>query len=160
MDISNIELEPLSSSVRSGPPQRLVRSRSVAGWLAIGLAVVATGTLGVVVVRSDDRTRSSTDQPGVEQPATALPAAAAGPTAAVAVERYLACLPRGAGSADALEHRVADCRVQLERTLFPGGRSDSCVPAGAGSADGMERWVESCRRVTVGRLLAAASARR
>lgn len=157
MDITNIELEPLASSAGSVSPQRPARVRGVAEWLAIGMAVVAAGPLGVLVVSNDAGTRSSTDQSQVEQPVAVLPAAATDPTSAFAAERYLACLPQGGGSADALEHRSADCRRELERALFPGDRSDPCVPAGAGSADGLERWVEHCHRETVGRLLAAST---
>jgi hypothetical protein len=82
------------------------------------------------------------------------PASAAGPQAAFAVEQYRTCLPGGAGSADALERWVKNCRRELEQTIFPEGRSDPCVPQGAGSADALERWVENCRRDVIDTLLA------
>ena len=153
MDIASIELEPLSSG-SSGSPRWPARATRVTRWVTIGLAVAATGTLGVLVVRNDAQTQSSIDQPRVEQPATALPLAAADPTAAVAVERYQACLPGGAGSADALERQAERCLRELEHAVFPGDRSDPCVPRGAGSADGLERWVEHCHRAVLGAVLA------
>jgi len=82
------------------------------------------------------------------------PAPAAGPTAASAVEQYRTCLPSGAGSADAMERWLENCRRELEQTMFPGDRSDPCVPQGAGSADALERWVENCRRHVIDTVLA------
>jgi hypothetical protein len=147
MDISNIELEPLPSSGSPGPPQRSTRARSVAGWLAIGLAVVATGTLGVLVVRNDARTPSSADQADREL-AAVLPAAS---PAVVAVTNgrvetaYDACLPTSAGSADSMERYVEHCRRSRLRAAYLADKLQLCVPDGGGSADSMERWVESCR---------------
>jgi hypothetical protein len=147
MDISDIELEPLPSSGSSGPPQRSPRTRSVAGWLAIGLAVIATGTLGVLVVRNDAGTRSSTDQADREL-AAVLPAASPA-VVAIAVGRgetaYDACLPTSAGSADAMERYVERCRRSLQRAVYVVDKFQLCVPDGGGSADSMERWVEHCR---------------
>lgn len=152
MDITDIELEPLSSE-HLGPPSRTTGPRTKAGWISIGLAVVATATLGVLVVRNDADRSTSADQP-VSEPVVAILPAAADPNETFAVERYVACLPRGAGSADALERQVVDCRRELELATFPGDRSDPCAPQGAGSADGMERWMQNCRRDVVRMLLA------
>ena len=127
--------------------ERPARTRGVAGWLAIGLAVVATGTLGVLVVRNDARTPSSADQADRE-PAAVLPAASPA-VVAVAVGRsetaYDACLPTTAGSADSLERFVEHCRRSLRRAVYVADKFQLCVPDGGGSADSMERWVESCR---------------
>ena len=147
MDISNIELEPLPSSGSSGPPQRSPRTRSVAGWLAIGLAVIATGTLGVLVVRNDARTRSSADQADREL-AAVLPAASPAVVAATngrLETAYDACLPTSAGSADSMERFVEHCRRSLQRAVYVVDKFQLCVPDGGGSADAMERWVEHCR---------------
>jgi hypothetical protein len=147
MDISNIELEPLSSGSQ-GPPRRSARARGVTGWLAIGLAVIATVTLGVLVVRDGARTPSSADQAGRE-PAAVLPAASPA-VVAVAGGRsetaYDACLPTTAGSADSLERFVEHCRRSLRRAVYVADKFRLCVPDGGGSADSMERWVEYCRR--------------
>ncbi len=124
--------------------------------MAIGLAVVATGTLGVLVARNDTEGSTSADQPAVEQVVAILPAAA-DPNVAFAVERYWACLPLGAGSADAMERQELSCRRKLEQALFPRDRFDPCIPQGAGSADGMERWVMNCRREEISVLLAGSA---
>lgn len=152
MDITDIELEPLSSE-HLGPPSRTTGPRTVVGWMALGLAVVATATLGVFVVRDDADRSTSADQP-VGEPVVAILPAAADPKAAFAVEQYLACLPQGSGSADALERQAVNCRRELEQALFPGDRSAPCVPQGAGSADGLERWVQNCRQEVIRMLLA------
>lgn len=157
MEITDIELEPLSPE-HPGSPSRPTGSRTLTGWLAIGLAVAATGALGVLIVRNDAGTQASTDEPRLEQSAAILPAAVDIPPSVVAVERYRACLPDGGGSADALERWVMGCRRELEQMLFSGDSADLCVPQGAGSADGLERWVENCRRDVEGELLSGGDA--
>ena len=115
MDNISIEFEPLSHEhpVR---PARTSRARMRAGCMAIGLAVVATGTLGVLVARNDAEGSTSADQPVTEDRVATLPPAADANTA-VAVERYRECLPLGAGSADAMERRALNCRRALEAAL-------------------------------------------
>lgn len=152
MDTTNIEFEPLSHQ-HAVPPSGTTRPRTRAGWVAIGLAVVATGMLGVLVARNDSQRSPSADRPVAEQ-VVAIRPAAADPIVAFAVERYRACLPVGAGSADAMERQELSCRRELEQTLFPPDRFDPCIPQGAGSADGMERWVQDCREVAISALLA------
>jgi hypothetical protein len=148
IELDRIELEPLSSPGRSGPTQRPARTRSVAGWMAIGLAVVATGTLALLVVRNDAGTRSSTD-PVDREPVAVLPAASPA-VVAVATGRgdpaYDACLPASAGSADSMERFVEHCRRRLQRAVYVADKFQLCIPDGGGSADSMERWVEHCRR--------------
>ena len=72
MDITDIELEPLSSE-HLGPPSRTTGPRTVVGWMALGLAVVATATLGVFVVarrcRQIDVGRSTRGRAGCCDPA-------------------------------------------------------------------------------------------
>jgi hypothetical protein len=148
IELDRIELEPLSSPGRSVPTQRPARTTSVAGWVAIGLAVVATGTLALLVVRNDAGTRSSTDQADREQAAAVLPAASpavVGIAAGRGAPAYDACRPASAGSADSMERFVQQCRRNLQRAVYVADKFRLCVPDGGGSADSMERWVEDCR---------------
>jgi hypothetical protein len=151
MDITNIELEPLSSSGSVGSPHRPPRARSVAGWVAIGLAVVATGALSVLVVRNDAGSRTTNDLTGSAQDVAVLPAASPVRPAVVTAaaghgeSAYDVCLPTVAGSADSMERFVEHCRRSLRRAAYVADKFQLCVPDGSGSADSMERWVEDCR---------------
>lgn len=151
MDITDIELEPLSSPGSVGSPHRPARARGLTGWAAIGLAVVATGILGVLVVRNDAGSRATDDLAGPEQDVAVLPAASPVRPAVVTAaaghgeSAYDVCLPTVAGSADSMERFVEHCHRSFQRAAYVADKFQLCVPDGGGSADSMERRVEYCR---------------
>ena len=110
--------------IHSTPTRSNSRSRTVASWAGVAVALVATGALATTVMAGGP----SSD--GAHQP-----------TIQTVDGPYVDCMRSEGGSPDSLEHWVGACTAVAEAVEQ---RYLACMHDAGGTADSLERWSAQC----------------